>query len=202
MAQQLLTRYGVVTREAVLGEHVPGGFGLLYPVFKGLEDTGRIRRGYFVAGLGATQFAMPGALDALRSIRDASQVEDVAALAATDPANPYGTMLKWPAAPRNPTRTVGATVVIVNGALAAFLARGERQLTTFLPAAEPERSRAARAVSRALIERARRGDDTPRGMLIEEIDGAPPSLHPILPYLMDAGFANGAMGVQATFTKR
>src|SRR4029434_9680369 len=95
--QQLLARHGVVTREAVAAENVPGGFGLIYPVLKGLEDTGRIRRGYFVAGLGATQFAMPGALDLLRSLRDAPDEVEIAVLAATDPANPYGATLKWPA---------------------------------------------------------------------------------------------------------
>src|SRR4030095_8646910 len=74
-----------------------GGFGTIYPVLKGLEDNGRIRRGYFVAGLGATQFAMPGALDLRRSLRDAPDEVEIAVLAATDPANPYGATLKWPA---------------------------------------------------------------------------------------------------------
>ncbi len=108
-------------------------------MLKGLEDNGRIRRGYFVAGLGATQFALPGALDLLRSLRTAPDEIEVVTLAATDPANPYGATLKWPAstadtrsAPadradepddsrglsrgRGPTRTVGATVMLVNGA--------------------------------------------------------------------------------------
>src|SRR5262249_39694150 len=95
-AQQLLTRHGVLTREALAAEHVPGGCGLLYPVLKTMEENGRIRRGYFVAGLGATQFAMPGALDLLRSLRDAPDEPEVVMLAATDPANPYGATLKWP----------------------------------------------------------------------------------------------------------
>ena len=96
LTQQLLARHGVLTREAVSAEAVPGGFGIVYPVLKGLEDHGRIRRGYFVAGLGATQFALPGALDLLRSMRDAPDEVEVAVLAATDPANPYGATLKWP----------------------------------------------------------------------------------------------------------
>src|SRR5206468_3273502 len=96
VTQQLLARHGVVTREAVISETVRGGFGVVYPVLKGLEDTGRIRRGYFVAGLGATQFAMPGALDLLRALRDAPDETEVVMLAATDPANPYGATLKWP----------------------------------------------------------------------------------------------------------
>jgi ATP-dependent Lhr-like helicase len=245
LTQQLLARHGVVTREAVAAEGVAGGFGIVYPVLKGLEEHGRIRRGYFVAGLGATQFAMPGALDLLRSLRDAPDTAEVAVLAATDPANPYGAALKWPSrrstrgsadaaleryslrrsadlqvrpdgrpeglhdvqsenalvvdAGRSPTRSVGATVVIVNGALAAYVARGDRQLVTFLPDAEPDRSKVGRAIARVLIDRAREGGDTPRGMLIEDIDGAPPPSHPLSPMLMEAGFVAGAMGLQATF---
>src|SRR4029077_41405 len=79
----------------VAADGVPGGFSIVYPVLKGMEETGRIRRGYFVAGLGATQFAMPGALDLLRSMRDAPDEAEIAVLAATDPANPYGATLKW-----------------------------------------------------------------------------------------------------------
>jgi ATP-dependent Lhr-like helicase len=225
MTQQLLARHGVLTREAVSAESVAGGFGLVYPVLKGLEENGRIRRGYFVAGLGATQFAMPGALDLLRSMRDAPDEPEVAVLAATDPANPYGATLKWTSrrstqnsenardgsgsadsldavdAGRGPTRSVGATVILVNGALAGYLVRGDRQLSRF----SRRRSRIdrgpARAVARVLIDRARSGGDAPRGMLIEEIDGTPPSRHPMAPFLAEAGFVAGAMGFQATFRK-
>ena len=211
VSQQLLARHGVVTREAVAADAVTGGFGILYPVLKGMEEHGRVRRGYFVAGLGATQFAMPGALDLLRSLRDAPDDPEVVVLAATDPANPYGAALKWPAKPqepggssadaaRGPTRTVGATIILVNGALAAYLPRGDRQLVAFLPEAEPDRSRTGRAIARVLIDRARYGDP-PRGMLIEEIDGAPPSGHPLSAMLTEAGFVAGAMGLQATFPR-
>src|SRR5438093_252759 len=96
-AQQLLARHGILTREAVIAESVPGGFSTLYPVLKRLEESGRLRRGYFVAGLGAAQFALPGAVDLLRSLRDGGDDTEVAVLAATDPANPYGATLKWPA---------------------------------------------------------------------------------------------------------
>jgi ATP-dependent Lhr-like helicase len=227
ITQQLLSRHGVVTREAIATETITGGFGLVYPVLKGLEENGRIRRGYFVAGLGATQFALPGALDLLRSLRTPPDDIEIATLAATDPANPYGATLKWPAPTagaisarrdhineqdesrgtsrgRGPTRTVGATVVLVNGALAAYLARGDRQLTTFVPDAEPERSKSARAVAQVLIDRARTpapGGDSPRGMLIEDIDGVAAALHPLNTFLVEAGFIGGAMGLQATFRK-
>jgi ATP-dependent Lhr-like helicase len=202
IAQQLLTRHGVVTRESVAAEGSPGGFAVVYPVLKAMEEHGRVRRGYFVAGLGATQFALPGALELLRSVRDAGDEAQVIALGATDPANPYGATLRWtaatgePATGRGPTRTVGATVVLVDGALVAYLARGDRQLLSWLPAAEPERSRAARAVARVLIERVRGGGDTPRGMLVEEIDGTPATTHPLAPFMIEAGFIPGALGLQ------
>jgi ATP-dependent Lhr-like helicase len=176
-ALQLLARHGVLTREAVASEGASGGFGIVYPVLKAMEEAGRIRRGYFVAGLGATQFALPGALDLLRSLRDLSPDDvdsDVVVLAATDPANPYGAAIKFPAsssdgstAGRGPTRSVGATVILVDGALAAYLARGDRQLLTYLPDTEPVRSKMARSIARALREHSRTpvGDDqTSRGM--------------------------------------
>jgi ATP-dependent Lhr-like helicase len=96
---------------------------------------------------------------------------------------------------------VGATVILVDGALVAYLARGDRQLLTWLPDAEPQRSRAARAVARVLIDRARTGGDAPRGMLIEEIDGVPATTHPFAKPLGAAGFIPGALGMQATFPR-
>jgi ATP-dependent Lhr-like helicase len=209
-AQQLLARHGVLTREAVASEGIGGGFGVVYPVLKAMEEAGRIRRGYFVAGLGATQFALPGALELLRSLRDPSPEDtesEVVVLAATDPANPYGAAIRFPASAsdgaaggRGPTRSVGATVILVDGALAAYLARGDRQLLTYLPDSEPLRSKMARSIARALRERSRMpaGDEqAPRGMLIEEIDGVPPSAHPIAPHLARVGFLTGALGFQA-----
>jgi ATP-dependent Lhr-like helicase len=196
-------------------------------VLKALEESGRLRRGSFVAGLGATQFALPGAVDLLRSLRDTPDDPEVLDLAATDPASPYGTTLKWPACPaagasartvpasddgwtatdaaaspaggtgRGPTRTVGATVILVDGALVAYLARGDRQLTTWLPDGNPQRSRVSRGIARVLVDRSRRGGDAPRGMLLEEIDGLPAQGHPLARVLVDAGFVAGALGLQA-----
>jgi ATP-dependent Lhr-like helicase len=216
LADQLLARHGVLTREAVAAESIPGGFALLYPVLKAMEERGRLRRGYFVAGLGATQFALPGALDLLRSLREPPDAPEVVRMAATDPANPYGAALRFPAlaapaaarqaccaeaAPgaktgRGPTRSVGATAILVDGALAAYLARGEHVLSTWLPVEEPFRSRSAREVARSLIEHARSGQP-PRGMLIEEIDGMPATAHLLAPFLAEAGFLAGALGMQA-----
>src|SRR5439155_23960342 len=164
-------------------------------------------------------FALPGALDLLRSLRDEPDEPEVAVLAATDPANPYGAALQWPpfaaqaasggqargpdaagSAGRGQTRAVGATVILVNGRVDGYLARGERQLVTYLPDAEPERSRVGRALARVLIERARTGGEAPRGMLIEEIDGGPANLHPLARLLVEAGFIAGGMGLQPTFS--
>jgi ATP-dependent Lhr-like helicase len=219
VCHQLLARHGVLTREAVAAETIAGGFGAIYPVLKAMEESGRIRRGYFVAGLGATQFATPGAVDRLRAPREVSGDPTALTLDATDPANPYGATLPWPARAtamgRGPTRSVGATTFAVNGALAAFLARGDRQLFTWLPEAEPDRSRAAQAVATALFARAQMGDEGSTeassrgaagvgtlGMLIEDIDGRPPADHPIAPYLIQAGFLRGALGFHAPISRQ
>jgi ATP-dependent Lhr-like helicase len=199
MAQQLLSRYGVLTREVAAAEGIAGGFSAVYDVLKALEDAGRIRRGYFVGGVAATQFALPAALDLLRSLRDLPDEPEAVVLAATDPANPYGTTLKWPASSndeggRGPTRTVGALVVLVNGTLAAYIPRGGRQLSVFLPEDEPVRSAIGRGLAKALADLAR--DDTRGGLLVGEINGAPAAEHPLAPFLIDAGFAPSALGFQ------
>jgi ATP-dependent Lhr-like helicase len=208
MAQQLLARYGVVTRDLAAAEGIAGGFGAVYDVLKALEDAGRVRRGYFVGGVGATQFALPAALDLLRSLRDVPEEAEVVTLAATDPANPYGTTLRWPAvahalegtpvnadgaAGRQPTRTVGALVVLVNGAFAAYVPRGARELVTNLPDDEPARSTTGRALARALASLAR---DEHRGLFIAEINGRDPGLNPLAPFLIEAGFHPSPMGFQ------
>ncbi len=193
VAQQLLKRYGIVTRESVASEGVPGGFAAVYEVFKALEESGRIRRGYFATGVGAAQFALPAALEQLRLLRDDPASPEVVLLAATDPANPYGAILKWPSdgdgAGRVPLRAVGGHVVLVDGAATAYLARGGRQLTTWFPEGEPEHSAAAHAVARVLAHHARRA-----GLLLGEIDGAPAHEHPLAAALAEAGFTASALG--------
>jgi len=148
LAQQLLARYGVVVREVAAVESIPGGFSAVYPIFKAMEEAGRIRRGYFVAGLGASQFATAGAIDLLRSFRDEADEPETVMLASTDPANPYGTVVKWPEP--GPMRNVGSSVILVDGALAAYVGRGEKQVTAFLPDDEPRRSLVAREIARSL----------------------------------------------------
>ncbi len=131
LTTQLLDRHGVVTREAVRAEGIFGGYAAVYPVLRALEETGRVRRGYFVAGLGAAQFALPGAVDRLRAFRTDVADAEPRVLAATDPAQPYGAALAWPENPGRPSRAAGAYVVIGDGQLLAYLERGAKTLTTF-----------------------------------------------------------------------
>jgi ATP-dependent Lhr-like helicase len=208
MASQLLARYGVLTRESVAQENLPGGFSAVYDVLKAMEESGRVRRGYFVAGLGATQFALPSAVDLLRSLRQQPRLEkpEMVLLAATDPANPYGATLRWPAAenvsseaadsdgqPRSLTRSVGASVVLRNGEMVAYLRRGNPHLQVFLPAEEPERSQAGRDLSQFLVqitqdELRQREGDRGAGLLIGQINGQPVGAHFLARFLLDAGF--------------
>src|SRR5437764_14541362 len=128
MAGVLLQRYGVLTREAALGESISGGFAALYPVLRAMEEAGKIRRGYFIDGLGGLQFALPGAVDRLRGARD--EESGVIALAATDPASPYGTTIPWPEHESRMARAAGAYVVLDGGELRLYLERGVRSLLT------------------------------------------------------------------------
>ena len=201
-AQQLLARYGVLTREVAGAEGITGGFSAVYDVLKAMEDAGRIRRGYFVAEVGATQFAVPAALDLLRSLAEPPDPAEAVVLSATDPANPFGTMLKWPApvhgdgaGGRGPTRTVGSLVVLVNGSIAAYISRGGRQLLVYLPEDEPAHAIVGRALAARLAQLAR-PDEGGAGLLVAEINGVPAPDHPFAPFLIDAGFSPGAMGFQ------
>jgi ATP-dependent helicase Lhr and Lhr-like helicase len=209
LALQLLNRYGVLLREHVAAENVPGGFSAVYDVLKALEESGRIRRGYFVAGLGATQFALPAAVDLLRQLRSAPLEEkpEFVQLAATDPANPYGSVLRWPelpvaeedseTAPRVLTRAAYAEVILRNGQLVAWLRRGNPNLLIFLPAEEPERSQAAAGLAHFLCSRGqeRLRGASQQGVLITTINGQPVAAHPMSRFLMDAGFHPGPLGM-------
>ncbi|HUP44509.1 MAG TPA: DEAD/DEAH box helicase [Thermoanaerobaculia bacterium] len=195
LAQLLLMRYGVVTREAPGAENVQGGFSAVYPVLKAMEEGGKARRGYFVTGLGATQFATAGALERLRALRDEPETPETVMLAATDPANPYGSMLKWPdGAHRTFSRSVGARVILVNGALAAYVGRGEKQLTVMLPEDEPERGTVGREIGRALALLVEGGER--RAILITEVNGEPVGRSALAPYLAEAGFTASGIGYQ------
>jgi ATP-dependent Lhr-like helicase len=162
-AELLLERYGVVTRGAVVSEGIRGGFSLAYRVLSGFEETGRARRGYFVEGLGAAQFATGATVDRLRSFArepDPERAPVALTLAATDPANAYGAALAWPAAAavegddpkrgHRPGRKAGALVVIVDGALALYVERGGKTMLTF---ADDDRAMTAAAHSLASVIR-------------------------------------------------
>ena len=206
-AQQLLSRHGVVTRETVASESVAGGFSAVYQVLKAMEEAGRIRRGYFVAGLGGAQFAVPPALDLLRAMREVPEEPRTAVLGATDPANPYGAILKWPEyegsdGGRGPTRTVGSLVILVDGQAAGYLRRGERELLLFAPPDEPRRSQVIRAAARMLLQLAAAREEGRRGMLIGEINGTSAPSHPAARLFLEEGFAPTAMGLQARLVRR
>jgi ATP-dependent Lhr-like helicase len=209
LAMQLLSRYGVLMRESVAAENVVGGFSAVYDVLKALEESGRIRRGYFVAGLGAAQFALPAAVDLLRQLRNAPPDEkpEFVQLAASDPANPYGSVLRWPelpvaeedseSAPRVLTRASYAEVILRNGQLVAWLRRGNPNLLVFLPAEEPERSQTAAGLAHFLCGRGqqRMRVNSHEGVLITTINGQPVAAHPMAKFLMDAGFHAGPLGM-------
>jgi len=143
----------VVTRGAVMAERVVGGFAGVYRVLSAYEDAGRCRRAYVVEGLGAAQFALPGAIDRVRAVapdrRDPGALPSAVVLAATDPANPYGAALGWPvqaddvASGHRPGRKAGALVVIVDGALVLYVERGGRTFLTWSDDADVLRSATA-----------------------------------------------------------
>jgi ATP-dependent Lhr-like helicase len=218
LANQLLERYGVLTREAVHAEGIGGGFSAVYEVLKAMEERGRVRRGYFVAGLGATQFALPGTDERLRALRQTPDEVRTLVLAATDPANPYGAALPWPEPPNGksevrgpkcgeeaglqaeglaapgtrPQRAAGAQVVLHQGALVAWIPRTRRNLLTFLPDPEPERRHAAEAIARALarlVETEQR-----RAVLVSLVNGKPVAGSFLSRFLTEAGFTSGSHG--------
>jgi ATP-dependent Lhr-like helicase len=132
IAELLLERYGIVTREHVLAEGVPGGFSSLYDALSSLETLGVCRRGYFVEGLGGAQFALPGAVERLRTQSDRAEETPPVVLAATDPAQPYGAALPWPKrrddtdARAKPARAAGAYVVLAGAEPVVYIERGGR----------------------------------------------------------------------------
>jgi ATP-dependent Lhr-like helicase len=207
-AEQLLERHGVVTRGAVVAERVSGGFAGVYPVLKAMEEAGRCRRGYFVDALGGAQFAVPGAVDRMRSLADMGSAGDrrepqTVVLAAADPANPYGAALAWPersataadgqpAAERpghRPGRKAGAVVILVDGELVLYVERGGRTLLTF--GDEPDRLRRA-ADALALAVR----DGALGRLAVERADGGEVYSSPMARALTEAGFRPTARGLR------
>lgn len=191
-----------MTRGAVVDEDVVGGFAAVYKVLAGAEERGLVRRGYFVEGLGASQFGASVAVDALRATRapepdpwGARPVECLV-LAACDPANPFGAALPWPPARdehagHRPGRKAGALVVIADGALVAYVERGGRTALTWTAedAVWPEvGARLAGLVSGGQVD----------SLSIKTVNGisALTSEEPIVKALMDAGFVAGPHGIR------
>jgi len=200
-AMQLLDRYGVVTREAVLAEGVRGGYASVYGVLKVLEERGASRRGYFVSGLGAAQFGLPGAVDRLRSARVSADgafdaefhPERQAApvvLAATDPAQPYGATVPWPESPGRPARSASALVVLRDGLPLVWFDRRGHHVVTF-PAATDDHGWAPTLA--ALVK-----EGHARTVEVRKVDGDP--LAPTSSWadvLRAAGFVDGYRGLVA-----
>jgi ATP-dependent Lhr-like helicase len=203
LAEQLLDRHGIVTRGAVQSEGVTGGFALAYKVLAGLEETGRTRRGYFVEGLGAAQFATPATVDRVRAFAPEPEEHDAPValtLAATDPANPYGAALGWPAPPSDegaghrPGRKAGALEVLVDGGLALYVERGGKTVLDLLPHDDADRTLAARTAAAASLAATVRA--TGGRLRIEKIDGAFAVGTPLGDALVAAGFVTTPQGLR------
>jgi ATP-dependent Lhr-like helicase len=198
LALALLDRHGVLVREAVMAEGLEGGFAAIYPMLRALEEAGRIRRGYFVAGLGAAQFALAGALDRLRAVREPGSsrgdAQEVHFLAAADPANPYGAALAWPRrgdSDKRPfQRAAGAYVVLVDGVAALYLDRGGTSLQTLPAFDDTTVAEASLGALHALL-----ADGSRRELVIARVDGEPAGRSRVYESLMRAGFIQGYRGL-------
>jgi ATP-dependent Lhr-like helicase len=183
LTDQLLERTGILTRDVAAAEGIPGGFSAVYPVLRALEDAGRVRRGYFVEGLGGAQFATPGSVDRLRQPSDG----EVLLLAAADPANPYGAAVGWPDNPSGrPSRSAGAYVITVGGALVGFVERGARRVLTFT--GDEGTLTQAVAPLQTLARRRRRFE-------IETIDGARAATTVLGALMVSSGFVDSYKGL-------
>ena len=184
LAELLLERYGVLTREQALAEAVPGGFAALYAELSQLEVLGVARRGYFVEGLGGAQFALPGAVERLRASSDRER-EAPLVLSAVDPAQVYGAALPWRSEGRAPARVAGAYVVLSGGEPILYLERSGRGLQTLVQASDPRMEPALVA----LVEEVRRGRI--KRLALEKVDGAEAMTSPLAPQLLTLGFQQG-----------
>ncbi|MGZ4375099.1 MAG: Lhr family helicase, partial [Gaiellaceae bacterium] len=188
LAELLLERQGIVTRDGVRGEGIAGGYGAVYGELRALETLGVCRRGYFVESLGGAQFAVPGAVERLRELRPREDEEpEPLVLPAADPAQPYGAGLPWPKrAGARAARVAGAQVVLLGGQPALFVERGGKSL---VPLRDPEDDW-LRVALKALVEHVKKGGSKKR-LAVERFDGEPVGETEIMPLLLEAGFLAG-----------
>jgi len=186
LAELLLERQGIVTRDGVRAEGIPGGYGAVYAELRALETLGLCRRGYFVEGLGGAQFALGGAVERLRELRDRDEEALPLVLAAADPAQPYGAALPWPKrAGARAARVAGAYVVLIDGEAVLYVERGGR---TLVPLRDPDEAW-LRPAFRALVAHVRaRGI---KRLAVERFDGQPVAESDVMPLLVEAGFLAG-----------
>ncbi len=192
-ADQLLQRHGVVTRAAVAAEGTRGGFAAVYPVLKAMEEAGKIRRGYFVEGLGGAQFAGPASVDRMRALSDTAPRDSAEVLAATDPASVYGAALPWPERGEEKGhragRKAGAVVVLVSGRLVLYAERGGRSLLSY---SDDQDLLQLAVEALALAVR-----DGVAGVLnVERADGGPVLDSALAPRLEAAGFSLSSRGLR------
>jgi ATP-dependent Lhr-like helicase len=188
LAELLLERQGIVTRDGVRAEGIRGGYGAVYSELRALETLGVCRRGYFVEGLGGAQFALPGAVERLRELRSERAEDEPSALvlAAADPAQPYGAALPWPRREgARAARVAGAWVILLDGEAALFVERGGRSLVP-LRDPDPEWLRPALA---ALVTHVRAGGA--KRLAVERFDGVPVAETEAMTLLVEAGFLAG-----------
>jgi len=189
LAELLLERQGIVTRDGVRAEGIKGGYGTVYAELRALETLGVCRRGYFVEGLGGAQFALPGAVERLRELRTEARAvdeQDALVLAAADPAQPYGAAVPWPRrAGARAARVAGAWVVLLDGEAVLFVERGGRSLVP-LREPDPEWLRPALA---ALVAHVRSGGA--KRLAVERFDGVPVVESEAMSLLVESGFLAG-----------
>jgi ATP-dependent Lhr-like helicase len=186
LAELLLERQGIVTRDGVRAEGIPGGYGAVYAELRALETLGLCRRGYFVEGLGGAQFALGGAVERLRELREPGEEPDVVVLAAADPAQPYGAAVPWPKrAGARAARVAGAYVVLLGGEAVLYVERGGRSL---VPLRDPEEEWLRPAIA-ALVSYVRTTGG--KRLAVERFDGEPVGETDAMALLVEAGFLAG-----------
>ncbi|MEZ4281279.1 MAG: DEAD/DEAH box helicase [Myxococcota bacterium] len=190
----LLDRHAIVSRESLDGESLPGGFSAIYPVLREMEEAGRIRRGHFSAGASSAQFALPGAVDRLRGFRARPAIPQAVLLASTDPAQPWGAQLPWPAlAKGRARRAIGTAVVLVDGAPLLLVERGGRSLSLFVDPITRQDERLLAALRALAVGASRLGV---KRLAVEQVDGSPARESTIAGLFERAGFRTAYRGFE------